>query len=115
MLCNGLNRIYMIGVNVSTKGTNSTPLRATPGVPQGSVPDPLLFLIFINDMPNASKILKIYLFADDTSIYYESQALNEMIKEVNKELELGKRWLDASRLLLNIDKRQIMYYFTLLK
>ena len=34
----------------------------------------LLFLIYINDLPNISKILKFYLFADDTNIYYESNS-----------------------------------------
>ena len=34
---------------------------------------PLLFLIFISDLPNVSKRLKFYLFADDTNIYYESE------------------------------------------
>ena len=89
---------------VSINGTSSTPLRVTSGVPQGSVLGPLLFLIFINDMPNASKKLKFYIFADDTSIYYESETLNEMITRVNKELKLVKKWLNANKLFLNIDK-----------
>ena len=73
---------------VSINGINSTPLRVTSGVPQGSVFGPLLFLIFVNNMPNILKKFKFYLFADDTSIYYEPETLNETIKQMNKELKL---------------------------
>ena len=64
---------------------------------------PLLFLIYINDLPNVSKILKFHLFADDTNIFYCSSCLEEMWTTVNKELKVSK-WLQVNRLALNIDK-----------
>ncbi len=63
------------------------------GVPQGSVLGPLLFLIYINDLPNISSKLSFFLFADDTNIYYESTDLVELEKTVNKERKLLSLWL----------------------
>ena len=95
---------------VSVKGGNSNLLSVTCGVPQGSVLGPLLFLIYINDLPNASKKLNFYLFADDTNIYCESSDLPNLIKVVNKELRSVKKWLDANKLSLNIDKTNCIIF-----
>ena len=95
---------------VSVNGSNSNLLSITCGVPQGSVLGPLLFLIYINDLPNASKKLTFYLFADDTNIYYEAKDLSNLTKVVNKELRLVKKWLDANKLSLNIDKTNYIIF-----
>ena len=71
---------------------------------------PLLFLIYINDLPTASKKLTFYLFADDTNIYYESKDLSNLVKIVNKELRSVKKWLDANKLSLNIDKTNYIIF-----
>ena len=53
---------------VSINGKSSEPLEINCGVPQGSVLGPLLFLLYINDLPNISNVLDFYLFADDTNM-----------------------------------------------
>ena len=89
---------------VTFNGVSSELLVNSCGVPQGSVLGPLLFLLYIDNLPNISKILIFYLFADDTNIYYESNSLNELEKTVNKELSKLYLWLNVNRLSLNIDK-----------
>ena len=94
----------------SINGSNSSLHSVTCCVPQGSVLGPLLFLIYINDLRNASKKLTSYLFADDTNIYCESKDLSYLTKVVNKELRLVKKWLDANKLSLNIDKTNYIIF-----
>ena len=48
---------------------------------------PLLFLIYINDLPNISEVLQFYLFTDDTNIYCEDESINKLEKIINKELK----------------------------
>ena len=69
---------------VSVNGHTSDHLKILCGVPQGSVLGSFLFLIYINDLPNVSKLLSFYLFADDTNIYYiKSQDLVHLQKVMN--------------------------------
>ena len=79
---------------MSVNGLSSDELNIIHGVPQGSVLGPLLFLIFINDLPNISKHLTFYLFANDTNIYYESSNLLHIQKIVNRELRKVRKWLE---------------------
>ena len=83
---------------VHLNGVDSDTKNITCGVPQGSVLGPLLFLLYINDLPNISNKLKFYLFADDTNIYYESDDLN--VLEITMTKELGKlhEWPCLNRL-----------------
>ena len=80
------------------------------GVPQGSVLGPFLFLIYINDLPNVSKFLSVFLFADGTNIYFKSHNLTQIQKIMNRELKKVKKWLDANRLAFNIDKTNFVVF-----
>ena len=67
-------------------------------------------ILYITDLPNISKVLNFYLFADDTNIYYESNSLNELEKTVNKVLSKLYLWLNVNRLSLNIDKTNFIIF-----
>ena len=75
------------------------------GVPQGSILGPLLFLIFINDLPQATK-LYIKLFADDTVLCAQNEDLLALEDEVNNELDKVFSWMASNQLTLNIKKSQ---------
>ena len=80
------------------------------GVPQGLVLGPLLFLIYIDDLPNISKKIDLYLFADDTNLYYEDKSLENVEIRVNKELKNLYLWLSVNRLALNIEKTNFVIF-----
>ena len=80
------------------------------GVPQGSVLGPLLFLIYINDIVNSSKLFKFTLFADDTSLYYSCKNTNNLELTINTELSRISDWLSANKLSLNVGKSKLLYY-----
>ena len=91
-------------------GESSQLKSITSGVPQGSVLGPLLFLLYINDLPNISDILQFYLFADDTNIYYEADTLEKIEFTMNKELKKLHTWLIVNRLSLNIAKTNFVIF-----
>ena len=97
---------------VSVCGNTSETLEITCGVPQGSVLGPLLFLLYINDLPSVSRKLTFFLFADDTNIYYESSDVVDIQKTVNKELRNVREWLEANRLALNIEKTNFVIFYS---
>ena len=75
------------------------------GVPQGSILGPLLFLIYINDLPNGLKS-NAKLFADDTSLFSIVNDKNESANILNNDLSLISKWAYDWKMLFNPDPKK---------
>ena len=100
------NRKQQVEIN----GTLSDPGIIKHGVPQGSVLGPLLFLLYINDISKSSNILKFFLFADDTTVYYADKYNENTENLLNTELSKVSNWLAANKLSLNVKKSNFLHF-----
>ena len=78
----------------------------TCGIPEGSILGPLLFTLYINDLPNCLKHTTPRMFADDTSLTAAGETLGEVERRVNEDLSNVHNCLSANRLNLNIAKTE---------
>ena len=82
----------------------------TCGVPQGSVLGPLLFLIYINDMPNCCPSGNTRIFADDTNVLFKAKNADEISSKGQVIMEQMNKWFMANKLTLNA-KKLFIYHF----
>ena len=80
------------------------------GVPQGSVLGPILYLIYVNELPHISDLFSTCLFADDTTLIFENNNKNDLITSCNTGIKIFYMWCCANRLSVNISKTKVMLY-----
>ena len=97
---------YLTGrrMYIQTSNIISNTETCSTGVPQGSALGPLLFLVYINDICNASQLGRFTLYADDTCIFYEGATISNLQKCINFDLQNITNWLNSNKLLLNMEK-----------
>ena len=71
---------------------------------------PLLFLIFVNDLKNSTKVLNPVLFADDANLFCSNNNIRALFETVNQELSRINDWFLANKLSLNLEKTKYMLF-----
>ena len=84
------------------------------GVPQGSTLGPLLFLIFINDLPNSSNLFDFTLFADDCTLTSSFKAIpstySSVATNINSELITLNEWFNQNKISVNYSKTKYIIF-----
>ena len=92
---------------VSHNSTTSSSKAINLGAPQGSILGPLLFLIYISNLPNAI-ISKPRLFADDTCLILNNPSDSALETACNLELHNLYKWCNANKLQINPQKSAVL-------
>ncbi len=92
--------------SVSVDGHLSDPLSVSIDVPQGSIWGPLLFLLFLNDLPTVAESCETNMYADDTEIESASKpdCPEELENNVNSDLCKISEYFNINRFSLNVPK-----------
>ena len=103
--CYLTNRLHYISIDDHQSGT----LPVTSGVPQGSILGPLLFQIYINDLPGCINNSDCLLFADDAKIIRVIPNLQDQLL-LQEDLHSTEQWCSAWNLQLNSDKCHVLKF-----
>lgn len=99
------NRTFIVTANK----TDSNEKTIEAGVPQGSILGPVLFILYINEIPKSDEV-KLSLFADDTAVYVSSLKLSLAVKKLQNYLEVLLEFFDKWKLKVNSAKTELVYF-----
>jgi len=94
----------------SLSGINSSFAYLACGVLQGSVLEPLLFLIYVNDIGNAVPYQAVKLFADDTNLFVFGDSLADIENQASNCVYALNNWFVSNKLSLNLSKTCFMIF-----
>ena len=97
-------------LTVHCNGTCSNIQTVNIGVPQGSVLGPLLFMLFVNDLPQYIVNGRCSMYADDTILYCNGVDVPRVISSIQQCLNCASHWYTANRLILNTTKCSVMLF-----
>ena len=80
------------------------------GTPQGTCLGPLLFIIFINDLPLGTEHCLSLLFADDTTLLHSHQNLGILKTQLEQDIHTLMDWFKANKLTLNLSKTEVVLF-----
>ena len=80
----------------------------TPGIPQGSIIGPLLFICYTNDLSDEFEDCQIYAYADDTQLITEAKNLNQLKRKVENIIKTAQKWYESNSMKNNIDKTEVL-------
>ena len=87
---------------VSINNADSSTLELQYGVPQGSILGPLLFVIYINDIPEVANFAKFILYADDANIIITGATIEEVYNQLLSLINNLVKWVTCNGLTLNL-------------
>lgn len=103
------NRQQFVSLEENNQVYNSNANKVLAGVPQGSVLGPLLFNLYVNDLPQHVSA-KTVMYADDTTCILSDVSADALLSKTRVAVQQLSEWFTSNRLLLNLNKTNIMIF-----